>query len=274
MPYAALNTQNRVGYRPGVTPLAGLGFLPGGREGGWKPTMRGFNAMTLGAMSADEQQLLVADGLDAGSVSLASSLGATDTDAENILALNDQDAEVAALETLIQNLNNAQSASAIAAAESGTAAASATSAAQSPSGSTLSYTATYNINLVGLNTPTNILAQVTAKLPQYGMSIVGTQPSTGTLTVTQTITVLDQIGHQNLSDAKSVLDSLFNSPNSNGLLSSSISLVSTPQSGAPVIAAAPAASPSLTQWFETNAETIGIAAAVLLVGIVALNKMK
>ena len=149
MPYAALNTQDRVGYRPGVTPLAGLGFLPGGREGGWKPTMRGFNAMTLGAMSADKQQLLVADGLDAGSVSLASSLGATDTDAENILALNDQDAEVAALETLIQNLNNAQSASAIAAAESGTAAASATSAAQSPSGSTLSYTATYNINLVG-----------------------------------------------------------------------------------------------------------------------------
>ena len=106
------------------------------------------------------------------------------------------------------------------------------------------------------------------------MSIVGTQPSTGTLTVTQTITVLDQIGHQNLSDAKSVLDSLFNSPNSNGLLSSSISSVSTPQLGAPVIAAAPAASPSLTQWFETNAETIGIAAAVLLVGIVALNKMK
>lgn len=278
--YAALETDPRVGFRPGIVPLAGLGHIGGGGRRGWAPT--------LGGISADEAALLVADGLDSGDVSLASSLGATDSDAEAILALNNQDAEINALNTLIQNLNTGATAAQLAAlqASGGAPSSSAAAAAQSPPGSVLTYNCSFNVSatlsdpLESLSGPSSVISAIQSKIAAYGLSIVSTQASSY-FGNSFTVQVLDSVGHRLLTDAKSVLDAAVSSINGVSLISSQISLASAggtnaaPPSGSPttITSTPPPPAASLSTWFESNAATIGIFAVVALVAVSAVKKL-
>ena len=285
--YAALNTNPSTGFRPGVG-MSGLGYAAGGsgpRGGnqGWNPTLAGYEADeggwhllrglgTLGAISSDNAAQLVADGCDAGDVQLASSLGATDADAEYILSLNDSDAEESALLKLISTLNDAAAGAAIAASEAAGTPSGTTTAAvgQSPAGSTLLYTATFNASgtladpLEGLlSTPSQVVAAMAQYLQGTGLSISSTQSSSYTGN-SFTVTVTDSIGHALLSDAQSVLDHALTSINGVKKVSSSIQIGSL---GSGVPGAVPAALPAtnITSWLESNAAFIGLGLAGIFV---------
>ena len=224
--YAALSTAATTGFRPGVT----MGYYTGGggphgENRGWNPTM-GYEASTdrgyrgglhgLGdAVSTDSMSQLMVDGCDPNDVTLAAQLGMTDAQAQQILALtNSTDEENALLQLIgtLQASSNAPSAVAPPAAVPVTAPAAST--AQSPPGSTLIYSASYNVNtgVPGgslLVTPSEVISSLSGRLAGTGLSIVGTN-STSYGNNSFTVQVLDSIGHQYFTDAQSVLDAMLN----------------------------------------------------------------
>ena len=288
MAYHALNTTDSTGYRPGV----GMGYYaggggPNGENQGWNPTM-GYESSTdrgwrgglhgLGAaVSTDNMTQLMVDGCDPNDVALAASLGMTDAQAAQILSLDDSDAEENALLQLIGTL---QPPNVVAPVQSQPPV-TAPSNVQSPPGSTLIYSATYNVNtgVPGgslLVTPSQVIQSLTARLGGTGLSIVGVNTSSyGNNSFT--VQVLDSIGHQNFSDAQSVLDAMLNQIAGVTKISSSISPGAiagaapvTPAAG-PGGVIAPAAT-SVASWLETNAAYIGIGLAAVILGSALIKK--
>jgi hypothetical protein len=114
------------------------------------------------------------------------------------------------------------------------------------------------------STASSVISSIAAQLAAHGMAMVSNavQQSGLTSQATFTMTVLDSVGHQYLSDAQSILDGLLNQFTSNGKISSSVTLVSAGTTASGVPAAAPASDP-LT-WLENNALYIGGAIAALV----------
>lgn len=159
---------------------------------------------------------------------------------------------------------------------------SAAGSAQLPGGSVFSYTASWGAT-IGLVGPDQVLSDLQAQLPSYGMSVAGSTINSGGYTWgftggSITVTVHDSIGHAHSTDAQSVLDSIVRNAVGSNLQSSNISVVSTPSSGAAAAVAAanganPNPNPNLSTWFENNAGTVGTALVLTLLGGIALKKI-
>lgn len=109
-------------------------------------------------------------------------------------------------------------------------------APQVPTGSTLSYAASWNIGLVGV-TPSTVVSELSARLAPYSLAVAASSASAPSLLSQSTVGTMqlaihDSIGHNLLSDAQSILDSLLKQiVGSGNFIQSSIGIVSSPQSG-------------------------------------------
>ena len=144
------------------------------------------------------------------------------------------------------------------------------STAQSPSGSRLIYTVTYSQN-VSTPAPDGLISQLGTTLGTYGMSVVSSNIVSNTYlgfgSSTVQFTIADNVGHQFLSDAQSVLDSLAKKITYNSVTGSQISMIAV--GGSSVNPTPPPGPQTMTQWFEQNAPVIGLGfAALAIFGIV------
>lgn len=231
MGYAA--GSNAFGY------VAHMGYLPG--------------TSTLGAISATMQSNALAGGVAQSDLDLLNSLGATDNDIQDLL---NGTITLSALYAQYGVNVSPPPAPAVSAAPP-----------QSPPGSTLLYTASYN-PVKGWTTAAAAIQALAPLLPAHGMALQNSQISSSGLVsnASFSITILDSIGHNLISDAQSVLDALMNQISNNGLQSSSLTMVSpgTAASGAAPGATTPSGT-DLTTWLENNALYIGLGIAGLVV---------
>lgn len=258
-----------MGYLPGSS---ALGYLPGSSALGYAPGRAAMGYVAhLGDFSAAMEQAAMADaanlGITQSDLDLLSSVGATDDDLTDLLNGN---TTVAGLYAKYGVTFDSASASA---AATGT-----TPAAQSPPGSTLLYTCSYNLIVGGHGStdPTTLISDISSALPSHQMSKVSSAVQSSGIGISSpafTMTVFDSIGHALISDAKSVLDGLVAQFTGAMPASSSLTLVSagttatgTPGSGTP--GGNPQPQPTdLTAWFEDNAAYIGLG----VLAVVAVN---
>jgi hypothetical protein len=157
------------------------------------------------------------------------------------------------------------------------------STAQSPSGSTLYFQVTYN-SLAAFTTAASVIAGLSPLLPAYGMSIqASTIVNSGLINTTGNfqIQVLDSVGHNLISDAQSVIQSLLTTnlgSNANVQVSFlSINRAAAGGSQVPTVPASAAAtstasttttaatSTSFTTWLENNALLVGLGAFAIVI---------
>ena len=245
-----------------------LGYQPGAHA------MLGYHAGShgnLGDFSASMENAAVDAGISPSDIDLLNSVGATDQDLSNLINGNVTLSQLYAQYGV--SIPGSSTATANATPSSTGApvygppvppalqssAPSSISAGQSPPGSTLLYTASYN-PAKAFSTASTAISQIAALLPAHGMAMAtnAVQQSGMISQASFTMTILDSVGHQYLSDAQSVIDALLNQFTGNGKLSSSLTLVSagTAASGQPQTPAANAVT-----WLENNAVYIGLAVA-------------
>ncbi len=101
------------------------------------------------------------------------------------------------------------------------------SAPQSPQGSTLLYTATFNA-AAALALASGVISAISAQLPTHYMTVISSNVLASGLTsaASFTLTIMDSVGHQYLSDAQSVVDSYLQAATRNSKISSAIVVVS------------------------------------------------
>jgi len=140
--------------------------------------------------------------------------------------------------------------------------------AQSPSGSSLLYTAAWSTAVANLFVSANdAIASLTQSLPSYGMSVAGSSVAAANpLAATIQVRVLDSIGHQQLNDAKSVLDALMTHIVGQNLKGTQIALVATPGQALPAgTPGLPGTGQSISTFLESN---MGLVAGVLIAIVV------
>jgi hypothetical protein len=248
MGYSAGAT-NRMGY------VAHMGYTPGA------------NFLSgLGDFSPSMENAAVDAGIQPSDIDLLNNLGATDQDLQNLIngtvTLQQLYAQYGA------TIPSTSAAAATAAATPSASAASSTPAPQIPPGSTILYTASYN-PVSGWTTSSQAINALSPLLPAHGMSLLSSTVSASGLisNASFSVTIMDSIGNNLVSDAKSVLDALMNQITNNGLQSSSLTVVSpgTSASGAAAAATTPTTDP--VTWLETNALWIALGVG----GIILLN---
>lgn len=250
-----------LGYQPGAHAI--LGYQPGAHA------MLGYHAGShgnLGDFSASMENAAVAAGYSTSDIDLLNNLGATDQDLSNLINGNVTLSQLYAQYGVTIPPTSTATASAAGAptiTSTHPAQPSPASPGQIPSGSTLLYTASYN-PVKAFSTASTVISSIAAQLAAHGMAMVSNavQQSGLTSQATFTMTVLDSVGHQYLTDAQSILDALLNQFTSNGRITSTVTLVSAGTTASGVPAATPASDP-LT-WLENNALYIGGAIAALV----------
>jgi hypothetical protein len=250
-----------LGYQPGAHAM--LGYQPGAHA------MLGYHAGShgnLGTVSDAQMQAAWDAGLDGNTIDALSAAGATDADIQALMAGT---TDVPTLMAKYAGLQTTEGTSVTATTSHTTPSPTPTNPAQSPPGSTLLYTVSYNPVKV-FSAASSVILQIAALLPSHGMAMAtnAVQQSGLTSQASFTMTILDSVGHQYLSDAQSVLDGLLNQFTNNGKLTSSVTLVSagTTASGAPGGAPNPNPNPNdALAWLENNALYIGGWVAVLVV---------
>jgi hypothetical protein len=289
--------------RPTIQP--GMGYVShmGGYHGGSLGYAPGARFSGLGQINTDSlgQQAIAAGLCTQADLNLLEQLGATDVDISNLLAGAETLAQIyanygvtiepsstaapASTATIIgYDSTTGQPIYATGAATSVPASAAVTAATptisqpapQIPSGSTILYTCTFNA-ATGLTTASSVVADISAQLAAHGMSMVSNAvQSSGLLSAASfTMTILDSVGNNLITDAKSILDSLVNQYTNNSLTSSSVTVVSpgTTAAGTQAVAAtattAAAAGTSLGAFLENNALAIGLGLGALIL----LNSM-
>lgn len=137
----------------------------------------------------------------------------------------------------------------------GTASAAPSTTPAIPSGSTITYAVSWTAGFGNLSTsPNSVISSMMSKLPQYGMSVTaGVATADGPITYGVQFTITDTIGHAQVSDAQSVLNSLMQSIVGNNLSGSTV----TP--GAPQT--------TVTGWLEQNWPLALAGAVALIFGI-------
>jgi hypothetical protein len=169
---------------------------------------------------------------------------------------------------------------------------------QSPSGTRLSYTASWTAGFSNLLTsPNDVIASLSSQLPAYGMQLgAGSATASGPVTYGIQLAITDTVGHNLLTDAKGVLDSLLAKLVGNNMAGSNLVPIGSPQSGSvsmpaslppgytfnaqgqivptstiPLVSSLPSSS-QFTTWFETNWKWIAVAFGVLAIGPVLVKK--
>jgi hypothetical protein len=268
-------TAQRPTIQPGMGYVSHMGYAPGARF-----SHLGYLPGTLGDISPSMQELAVDSGIQQSDVDLLNSLGATDSDIEAVVNGNitlaalyaDYGVTIPAANQAAASAPPTTPASAAATAPPTVATGPIISqpAAQIPSGSTILYTCTYN-PVPSFTSASTVVADIAAQLAAHGMSMISNavQASGLTSNASFTMTILDSVGNNLVSDAKSILDSLVNQYTSNELVTSSVTVVSpgTTASGTPAAGTPAAAASTATQWLENNAVYIGLG----LVALVLLN---
>ena len=157
-----------------------------------------------------------------------------------------------------------------------------TSTAQSPPGSKLFFNVTYNAAMT-MTLASSAISQLASQLPAYGMSVQSsTTASSGWFSgASFQLTILDSIGHNLITDAQSVIQSLLNTylGSGNQLTVTFVSITpgsagasqvpTVPASAASttlVSSAAAASTTSLTAWVEQNALLLGLGLFALVIG--------
>lgn len=242
---------------PTITP--GMGYAAGARGVGYAAHM-GYaaGARGMGDISLTTQQAALEDtpsGITQADLDLLGSLGATDSDILGVL--NGQ-------MTLTQLYANYGVIIGSPVSASTPAPAATSTPAQVPSGSTLLYQMSFqSVNVQGAD----VIAALNAQLAAWHMSVIGSQVTStsvlGTSPTSIQATILDSVGNAQLSDAKSVLDSIA-SHAAGGMLSSNLSIVSPGASAATNTTAAAATPQSAVTWLENNLAYIGIGIAALV----------
>ena len=246
-----------MGYQGGSHAL--LGYEPGADALGYVAGRMGYSAGAshLGAVSAAELQVAYDAGLDGDTLDALSAIGATDADIQALIAGT---TDVASIQAKYAHTGSTEGTTV-----TGGATPAPSSTAQVPSGSTILYTASFN-SQKALITASAVISDIAAQLTSHGMSMISSavQASGWTSEASFTMTILDSVGHNLLSDAQSVMDSILNQYTSGGKLSSSVTLVSpgTTASGIPNPGSQPASDP-LT-FLENNAMYIGLGIGALV----------
>jgi hypothetical protein len=276
MSYATAPTfeGNSLGVRR-LRTLAGAGIMLGG----------------LGAISSTMSSMAVASGYAQSDLDLLNSVGATDQDIANLMS------GIVTLSQLYASYGVT-----IPGAGSGINPAvppappnyvqtaltpnpvspSPASVPQSSPGSTLLYTASFN-PVPAFSTASAVIQKIAAQLPTYRMALVSQNILASGLTSAASfqITILDSVGHNYLSDAQSVLDSLLQAATGNGKISSQITLLSaggtSPVGMTPGITPgiAPVVPSAATTWIQQNwpVLAVGSLAAMLFIGIFAEKRL-
>jgi hypothetical protein len=123
-------------------------------------------------------------------------------------------------------------------------------APQVPSGSTLTYSATWSFALNNVSN-SSAIASLQSALPAYGMSVLsGSAQGGGILGYGIQVTIKDNIGHALLSDAKSVLDSLLRGLVGTNVTGSNLTIMSVPNQPLPPGSFTPPT--DLGAWFQAN----------------------
>ena len=257
--------------RPAPQIRPGMGYSSGAFRGmgytahmGYTPGANLFAG--LGDFSASEENAAVDAGIQPSDIDLLNNLGATDQDLQNLINGNITLTQLYAQYGV--TVPPASSAAAAAQTTAVAAAATAAAAAQIPPGSTILYTASYN-PVAGWTTSSQAINALSPLLPAHGMSLLSsTVAASGLISnASFSVTIMDSIGNNLVSDAKSVLDALMNQITNNGLQSSSLTVVSpgTSASGAAAAATTPTTDP--VTWLESNALWIALGVG----GIILLN---
>jgi hypothetical protein len=255
-----------MGYAPGANNFAGLGALGVSSYGNISAIM----------VSAAEQSGVAQD----SDLQLLGSVGATDQDIEDLINGNVTLAQLyaqygvtfapASIPASASATNLPLAPATPSVTPLATPGSPAAAAPQIPPGSTMLYTAQYN-PVSGWTTSSQAIAALSPLLPAHGFSLLSSTVSASGLVsnASFSVTILDSIGNNLVSDAKSVLDALMNQITNNGLQQSSLTVVSpgTTASGASAAATSPVTDP--TAWLEQNALWIALAVG----GIVFLNNM-
>jgi hypothetical protein len=148
------------------------------------------------------------------------------------------------------------------------------SAPQSPVGSTLLYTVTYNAN-ISTPSPNDAISRMVAELPTYRMSVAGSKLVSNTYlglgSATIQFTISDNVGHASLTDAQSVMDSLMRKYTYNSVTGSQISLLALPFSQQP--GSGTNTQSSVTGWLQANWGYLALALGVMVIGPPLIKKL-
>lgn len=139
--------------------------------------------------------------------------------------------------------------------------------AQSPQGSTVLYSATWVPGIGNLTvSDTNAISQLTALLPQRGLSVLSSKVAGGTLlSYGIQVTIRDSAGHALLSDVTNICNSLMQQIVGSNLTSGFTTLVGLP--GQTVASGSPSGTPDLMTWFTTNWQWVALGVGVIVIGL-------
>jgi hypothetical protein len=140
-------------------------------------------------------------------------------------------------------------------------------APQSPPGSTLLYTATFN-PVPAFITASAVISAISAQLPTYRMAVVSSNVLSSGISgnASFTLTIMDSVGHSYLTDIQAVLDSLLQAATKNGKISSTTPvLIATGATVPTVIPSAATASSFVTSYWPL---LLAGGFAALLIGII------
>lgn len=237
-----------------------MGFMPGSFVG-QRHTL-GY-AGGLGAVSSAQMSAAIAQGLDPGTLSALSSVGATDAD---ITALMLGQTDVPTLMAKYAGLQTTEGTTVTTNPAAGT--------AQVPVGSTLLYQCTWTAGFGNLTVSTNdAISSLGNMLTAHGLS-VSSATVTGSGPVNygiQVVVAATGMSFALVSDVKSILDALMQQIVGNNLSGSSLSLSTSPGIGGTTVAAA--SSSSIVSWLEANTGLVAGFVAVLILGPPLLKKL-
>jgi len=215
----------------------------------------------LGSFSANmEANALQAGVCQQSDLDLLNSVGATDQDLANLMA------GIVTLQQLYAQYGITFEPAATPATGATTPSASAAPVGQSPPGSTILYTASFNA-AEGFVTASAVISDIASQLAAHQMSMLSNSvQNSGLVSLGNfTMTILDSVGHQYTSDIQSILDSLLNQYTNNGKVSSSVTVVSPGTSASGLPGSTPNPNPgSVGTWLENNAIYIGGAVLALV----------
>jgi hypothetical protein len=249
-----------MGYQGGshamLSEAAHMGYAAGSSSG-------------LGDFSSSMESAALAAGVAQQSdLDLLNSVGATDQDLTNLINGNITLAQLYANYGIqFQSATSTPGSASVASAPTSPS----VPAAQVPSGSTILYTATVVGGPGDLTvSPDSAMSQFSSALSQHGMTVVS---STNDETVLNKLfgtgaaihfqfQILDTIGNNFVSDAKSVCDAVLEGIVGNNITTSNLSVVSTPAGAG----ASPSASPTTNfgAWLQNNALYLGLGVGALV----------
>jgi hypothetical protein len=250
-----------MGYQPGSHAL--LGYQPGANALGYTAHI-GYQpgANALGDFSPSLENAAIDAGIAPNDIDLLNNLGATDQDLTDLINGN------VTVSQLYTKYGVTIPGSSTATAAQTPPSAAPASAVQIPPGSTILYTATFNPQKAFI-TASSVISSIAPLLPAHGMAMLSNavQLSGIASTGSFSMTIMDSIGNQYVSDAQSILDALLNQFTKNGKIDSTLTVVTLGTTASGTSGGPGALATDALSWLENNALYIGLAVG----GLVLLN---